>query len=340
MKNSPRLALYHTAPYTVTVVEETCPHPGAGEVLARTLLSGISPGTESLLYRGQFPHDQPLDDSIPALSDQFSYPLKYGYSSVAEVIGTGSGVKPDWLGRKIFAFNPHESRFCGGIDHVHLLPEHISPENAIFLPNMETALNLVMDGRPIVGERVLVLGQGILGLLTTGILSQFPLESLVTVDRYPIRREASLELGASESLDPEKGITRQRIKDLFPDGADLTFELSGSPETLDRAIEYTGFDGRVVIGSWYGSKRSPLNLGGAFHRSRIRLISSQVSTIAPGYTGRWTKERRFLAAWEMVRQLNPSRFITHRFFISDAQDAFHLLDEQPQDSIQVVFKYD
>jgi len=340
MNKEQRLSLYHTAPYEINVVEEPAPHPGAGEVLARMLLSGISPGTESLLYRGQFPHDQPVDQSISTLSNQFSYPLKYGYSAVGEVIETGSGVNSDWLGRKIFVFNPHESRFCAGIDQVHPLPEHVSPENAVFLPNMETAVNLVMDGRPIVAERVFVLGQGILGLLTTGILSQFPLEGLITFDRYPIRREASIELGASESLDPEKMTTRQRIKKLFPDGADLTFELSGSPDTLDRAIEYTGFDGRIVIGSWYGNKRSPVNLGGAYHRSRIRLISSQVSTIAPGFTGRWTKERRFQAAWEMIRQLNPSRFITHRFNINKAQDAFQLLDRQPQSSIQIVLEYD
>ena len=340
MKNTQRLALYHTAPYEVKLVEEPIPDPDTGEVLVRTLLSGISPGTESLLYRGEFPPDQPVDQNISALSDQFSYPLKYGYSAVGEVIEAGTGVDRDWLGRTIFAFNPHESYFCVGIDQVHRLPEYVSPDNGIFLPNMETAVNLVMDGNPIVGERVLVLGQGILGLLTTGILSQFPLGRLVTVDRYPKRRQASLELGVSESLDPSSKTTHQKIETTFPNGADLTYELSGSPDTLDNAIQYTGFDGRIVICSWYGSKRSPINLGGVYHRSRIRLISSQVSTIAPRFTGRWTKVRRFQTAWEMIRQLNPSRFITHRFHINEAGAAFNLLERQPQDSIQIVLEYD
>ncbi len=340
MNNKQRLALHHTAPYEVKVVEEPTPHPGEGQVLVRTLLSGISPGTERLLYRGEFPVDQPVDQNITALSNQFSYPLKYGYSAVGEVIETGSGVDTGWLGRIVFAFNPHESHFCVGIDQVLPQPEHVTPENGIFLPNMETAVNLVMDGSPIVAERVIVLGQGILGLLTAGILSQFPLGSLVTIDRYQIRREASLELGASQSLDPSSKTTRQKIGNLLPNGADLTYELSGSPDTLDDAIEYTGFDGRIVIGSWYGRKRSPIDLGGAYHRSRIRLISSQVSTIAPRFTGRWTKERRFQAAWEMIRQLNPSRFITHRFNINEATAAFQLLEGQPQNSIQIVLEYD
>jgi len=123
--------------------------------------------------------------------------------------------------------------------------------------------------------------------------------------------------------------------DLF----DLTFELSGSPSALNTAIALTDFSGRVVIGSWYGQKRAEIDLGGAFHRSRMRLISSQVSTILPELSGRWDKARRFKVAWNALERLQPERWITHRFSLKDAEQAYQLLDENPQQAIQVIFDH-
>jgi threonine dehydrogenase-like Zn-dependent dehydrogenase len=210
---------------------------------------------------------------------------------------------------------------------------------------METAVSFVMDGRPLIGERVAVFGQGIVGLLTTALLARMPLSKLVTIDKYALRREASLALGAHMSLDPE---ARETIDEMTPlpdeehsgGGIDLTYELSGNPSALDQAIAVTGFDGRVIIGSWYGRKRADLNLGGCFHRSRIRLLSSQVSNVAPALTGRWSKARRLQVALEMLRDLKPSRLITHRFHISRAPEAYALIDRHPEDVIQVIFTYD
>jgi threonine dehydrogenase-like Zn-dependent dehydrogenase len=124
------------------------------------------------------------------------------------------------------------------------------------------------------------------------------------------------------------------------DGADLTYELSGNPAALDQAITVTGFDGRIVIGSWYGQKRANLNLGGSFHRSRIRLISSQVSTIAPAWTGRWTKSRRLGVAWEMLERVRPAHLITHRLPLDQAHHAYMLLDQHPQETLQVLLTYE
>jgi threonine dehydrogenase-like Zn-dependent dehydrogenase len=205
---------------------------------------------------------------------------------------------------------------------------------------METAVNLVQDAAPILGERALVLGQGVVGLLTAALLHEFPLETLVTADRYELRRKASLEIGVSDSLDP--------ISPKFQDAAvslsnrknyDLTLEVSGSPAALDDAIALTAFTGRVIIGSWYGEKRAPIDLGGAFHRSRIKLISSQVSTIAPELSSRWDKSRRFDVAWKALERIKPDKWITHRFPLEKAADAYRLLDETPQDAIQVVFSH-
>ncbi len=123
------------------------------------------------------------------------------------------------------------------------------------------------------------------------------------------------------------------------DGADLVFELSGNPHSLDKAIEVTGFGGRVVIGSWYGKKEVKLNLGGRFHRSRIRLISSQVSTIARQLAGRWNKDRRLQVALRMIERVKPASLVTHRFSIDRAAEAYQLLDRNPEETLQVIFTY-
>lgn len=332
-----RLALYFTAPGQVAVRDEPLPPLKSGQLLVQTLLSAISPGTELLIYRGQFPEDLALDESLPVLSGRFAYPVCYGYSAVGRVIQVGRGVDPAWIGRLVFAFQPHVSHFVAEPQQVLPVPPDLSPEEAVFLPNMETAVNFIMDGSPIIGEHALIFGQGIVGLLTTAVLAQFPLASLVTVDLYPLRRQASLEAGASASLHPQE--LRDRLEDLQPRGPDLTYELSGSPEALNQAIAATRFAGRVVIGSWYGRKQAALDLGGRFHRSRIRLISSQVSTLAPEFSGRWDKARRLQVAWEMIRRVHPARWITQRLRLSQAEQAYRLLDEKPEEAIQVLLDY-
>lgn len=334
-----RRSVYFTAPKSIEIREDLAPDPLTGEALVQTLVSAISPGTESLVYQGLFPDELALDESIASLPGRFDYPLKYGYSAVGRVIDLGPGVDPVWLGRLVFAFNPHESHFIASTASLIPLPDGMDPEMAVFLSNMETAVNFIMDGKPGVGERVVVLGQGIVGLLTSALLAQFPLERLVTLDRYPLRRKASLDLGVQASLDPTEPQTQAQLQDLLADGADLCYELSGTPAALDQAIALTGFYGRVIIGSWYGQKRASLDLGGRFHRSRIRLISSQVSSLSPDLTGRWSKARRFSVAWEMLRRVQPARWITHRFALQDAAQAYELLDQHPERAIQVVFTY-
>lgn len=319
--------------------QDLLPEPGRGQALVKTLLSAISPGTELLVYRGQFPADLALDESIGALAGEFAYPLKYGYAAVGQVSALGPEVDPAWLGRMVFSFHPHESYFLAAPEELLPLPEDLLPEEAAFLPNMETAVNFVMDGAPRIGERLAVFGQGIVGLLTTSLLARFPLGSLITLDLYPLRRRTSLECGAQASLDPAAPGALEQARASFPEGADLAYELSGSPAALDQAIAITGFGGRVVIGSWYGQKRASLDLGGSFHRSRIRLISSQVSSLAPELTGRWTKPRRLEVAWEMLRQVRPGKFITHRYPLEQAAEAYRLLDQDPGGAIQVIFVY-
>ncbi|GAB4503318.1 MAG: zinc-binding alcohol dehydrogenase [Anaerolineales bacterium] len=328
---------YFTAPRQVSVRSIPLPSPTTGQVLVETICSAVSPGTEMLIYRGQFPQD--LSEACDTLSSDLHYPLTYGYACVGRVVEIGKGVDSCLEGKLVFAFHPHASHFIICADDLLSLPDGMEPETACFLPNMETAVNLAQDAAPILGERVLVFGQGIVGLLTAALLAEFPLASLVTCDCLPLRRKASRSLGVSAALDPRAPHFQEQARQLLPSGADLTLELSGAPEALNDAIALTGFGGRIVIGSWYGEKCAALNLGGTFHRSRIRLIASQVSTIAPELSARWNKARRFEVAWEALERIRPAHWITHRFPLEQAAEAYRLLDERPDEAILVVFVY-
>lgn len=326
--------------------EESLPALGADDVLVETTCSAISGGTEMLVYQGRFPRDLETDSVISSLRGGFEYPLSYGYACVGKVVDIGSEVNSEWLNRFVFAFQPHISHFIAKADSLFPIPDSISPENACFLPNMETAVNLVQDGAPILGERVLVLGQGVVGLLTASLLHEFPLERLVTADRFELRRKASIEIGVNESFDPEQKNLRNEVagfhhtdQSAYAQNFDLTYELSGSPSALNDAITLTRFSGRIVIGSWYGEKRAEIDLGGSFHRSRIKLISSQVSSIAPELSGRWNKARRFDVAWKALERIKPEKWIKHRFPIEEAAEAYQLLDHHPQETIQILFTY-
>lgn len=336
-----RRSVYFTRPGKAAVMEEHVPAPQAGEVAVETLVSAISPGTEMLFYRGQLPQGVVVDTSIDALSGGLAYPLKYGYACVGRVTALGAGVVDEWRGRLVFAFHPHESHFCAAITGLLPLPPGMEPERASLLPNAETAVNLAMDAAPLVGERVVVFGLGIVGLLTTALLARFPLAALCVVDPLPRRREIALSLGASHAFHPNQSeqLAAALSGSRGPSGADLIFELSGQPAALDGAVQAAGYAARIVVGSWYGDKRASLDLGEHFHRNRIHIVSSQVSTLAPHLTGRWTKARRMQSAWRFLAELPVDRLITHRFPVAHAAAAYRLIDQQPEETVQVVLEY-
>lgn len=335
--------LFFTSPKQIEIKEVLLPALKEDEVLVESICSAISAGTEMLVYRNQFPHLKDVHDSV---SSDLNYPLAYGYACVGKVKELGKMVNGEWLNKLVFAFQPHTSHFITNPNYLLPIPNYLFPETACFFPNMETAVNLIQDGAPILGERVLVLGQGVIGLLTASLLSEFPLESLVVVDNYELRKKALVEGGRSQVEGHKLKVESFSSADLYKDSFayaqskfDLVYELTGSPTALNDAIELTLFDGRIVIGSWYGEKKSEINLGGSFHRSRIKLISSQVSTISPKLSGRWDKSRRFDVTWNALERIKPEKWITHRFSLNDANKAYQLLDQNPQETIQVIFNY-
>ena len=340
-----RKSLYFSGDGTIDVRDESLPDPKPHEVVVETLFSGISAGTESLIFHGNVPRDMSVDPSLKAYSGEFRYPLKYGYSLVGTIVETGAEVPKTFRDTRVFAFHPHESHFTAAMNDLIQLPETLSSEDAVFLANMETAVNFLMDGQPLIGECVGVFGQGVVGLLTTALLNKFPLDPVITTDFSPLRRQLSTDFGADYTLDPSGSNIVDEIRSVLrttgsTSDFDLVYELSGSPEALNDAIAVAGYEGRIVIGSWYGNKPAHLDLGGSFHRSKIKLVSSQVSHIQSGFSGRWTKTRRLAVALDMLNDIRPSTLITHRFPVNRAQEAFNLLASAAQDIVQVVITYE
>ncbi len=340
-----RTSLFFEAPYKISVRDSPAGELGLHQCRVRTVLSGISAGTELLVYRGQWPEHMSVDDTLTNLTGEFSYPLKYGYAAVGVVAEVGANVSTDLVGKRVFAFNPHETFFTADARDLMVIPDSVTNEDAVFLPNMETAIGLVMDGHPLIGETVVVFGLGVVGLLTTSLLTKFPLRALICLDRFPARREKALVAGATWSLDPGDPGALEMLHDFLqaevgPGGADLVYEISGNPLALDQAVSVCEFASRIVVGSWYGAKRADLSLGGKFHRSRIRILSSQVSRLDPSLTGRWDKTRRINLAWRLLECIKPRSLITHKIAFSNASDAYKLLDERPDQAIQIVFEYE
>ena len=336
--------LWFTAPFKVEIREHALPAPGPEQVLVKTQYSAPSSGTELLLYRGQIPQAMALDATLDALQHQTRYPLQYGYACVGQVVQTGSKIDSAWQSRQVFAFQPHASHFIARPEQLIEVPAGITPDGATFLANMETAINLVQDGNPLIGERVVVVGQGVVGLLLASVLAQFPLASLSTLDALSCRRRYSLQLGASQSYDPAvepqlDNLHKQLGGQGGGTGADLVYEVSGRPDALDLAVACCGFASRLVIGSWYGNKTAPVALGGEAHRNRLQIMTSQVSTLAPALSGRWDKARRFSVAWDMISKIRPEQLITHRVAISDAALLYQQLDEGAPAILQALFHY-
>ena len=221
-----RLAVWFEGPRRIGVRREPLPRPGAGEALVRTRLSAISSGTELAAYRGRLDPGLPRDESLPALrAGTFRFPFPYGYASVGVVerLGapppSGAGPLPAGAlspGDRVFAFVPHRTAFTAAVTDLERPPPEIPDERAALFPYLETAVNLLLDGRPLAGERVVVLGQGALGLALTALLARFPLDDLATSDPDPGRRARSKEFGASSSVPPDETESVSLLSDAAP----------------------------------------------------------------------------------------------------------------------------
>lgn len=265
-----------------------------GEVRVRTLFSGISRGTESLVYRGEVPESQWAAMRAPFQEGEFPGPVKYGYMNVGEV-EAGLGVTGESLvGRTVFCLYPHQTRYVVPTSAVAPLPEDLPPERAILAANMETAVNGTWDAGPAVGDRILVVGGGVVGMLTAWLCAATPGARVLLVDPNPARAGTAARLGVEWAARVPEDAGREA-------GMDLVIHASGNPDGLAAALAAAGPEARVVELSWYGDQTVALPLGEAFHSRRLTLRSSQVGRIPPARTPRWDYARRKALALELLR---------------------------------------
>lgn len=260
--------------------------PGPGEVRVRTLHSGISRGTELLVFRGEVPESEYERMRAPFQEGDFPAPLKYGYASVG-VVEQGP---PALLGRTVFCLYPHQTHYVVPAEAVHPLPEGLPPARAVLAANMETAVNALWDAAPHIGDRIAVVGAGVVGLLAAWLAGRMPGCEVEVVDTNPGRRAVAEQLGLSLA-------SPQAAR---PD-ADLVIHASGKAEGLATALRLAAFEATVLEMSWYGRQAVALPLGEAFHSRRLTLRSSQVGHVAQSQRARWSHGRRLALALALLR---------------------------------------
>ncbi|MGM0767408.1 MAG: zinc-dependent alcohol dehydrogenase [Pseudomonadota bacterium] len=253
-------------------------------VEVETLYSAISRGTEALIYTGRVPPQEYERMRAPFQEGDFPYPVKYGYCNVGKVL---SGDK-SLTGRTVFSLFPHQRRYRVPASAVIPLPEQVPPERAVLAANMETAVNGLWDAAPRVGDRIAVVGLGVVGLLVAWLASRIPGTRVTAIDVNPARAAVAAALGLHFESREQR------------DDHDLVIHCSGHPEGLNNAMALAGMEARIVEMSWFGSGEAPVALGGAFHSRRLKLISSQVGQVSPEQRPRWAHADRLQLALSLL----------------------------------------
>ena len=325
-------ALRFVAPYRVELDEVPISAPATGELLVRTAFSGISAGTEMLAYRGEIDRGLVLDEALGALSGTFAYPFAYGYSAVGTVEGSRASMAE---GSLVFAFHPHQDVFVVAEDEVIALTGE-DPRHATLLPLVETALQVCLDAGPRLGDDVVVLGLGCVGALTGALLARAGARVLAS-EVHQVRRDAAARLGI-EAVAPER-LAAAVAETTGGRGAALVVEATGDPHVLADALRLLAHEGTALVCSWYGTKTAPLPLGAEFHRRRLTIRSSQVSTIPSELSGRWDRRRRRAAARALLSELPLEVLATHEFAFDRAGDAYAAVDRGEPGLIHAALRY-
>jgi 2-desacetyl-2-hydroxyethyl bacteriochlorophyllide A dehydrogenase len=304
-------------------------------VRVKTELSAISSGTELLFYRGELEAGVPVDATLP-WAGTLSYPLRYGYAAVGSIVEQGSGIPKRVIGQRMFGFQPHQEEFVERYANLLPLPAALPNERAVFWPNMETAVSFMMDGAPLIGEQAAVLGQGVVGQLLAAILVRSAVENTLLIDSRADRLEHSRALCGADA----RAEWRERVEPAHHGGCDLVYELTGDPRALDAAQDLARYEGRIIIGSWYGSRRAPVDFGTRAHRNRNQFLFSQVSRIDSRHAARFDSARRLGVARGWLERLPLESLVTHRVPFERIADAYQLLDERREAACQVLITYD
>jgi 2-desacetyl-2-hydroxyethyl bacteriochlorophyllide A dehydrogenase len=329
--------LWFAGPREAELRDEAVAEPGEDEIVVRGLASLISPGTEMLVYRGEAPAE--MDLGLETCAGSFGFPVKYAYQIVGEVerAGSASGRAE---GDIVFVHHPHQDRFTvtGHAPYTFPVPAGLDPRKASFANLLGVALNSLLDVPVRHGDVVVVYGQGIVGGFCAR-LARMTAGRLIVVDPLADRRERAAAVGADAVVSPDEA--PDAIAELSNGrGADICFEASGAPPALQSAIEAVGMEGTVAVVSFYGTKPVTLTLSPEFHVGRVRVISSQVSTIGSGLQPRWDFERRMGESMRLLAAMDIEPLMTHEFPFAQAAEAYETLDTRPAESLGVVLTYD
>lgn len=274
-----------------------------GQALVRTLYSGISRGTERLVFEGRVPASESERMKGPNMAGSFPFPVKYGYCAVGVVEDGPAGL----IGGNVFALHPHQAHFVLPTEQLTLLPASLPPRRAVLAANMETALNALWDSGAGPGDRIAVVGAGVVGLLVASLAAKLPGADVTVVDIDASRATLAVSLGCRFSTD---GAEAQ--------DADIVFHTSASAAGLNKAISLAGFEGTIIELSWHGAGDTPVALGGAFHSRRLKLVSSQVGHVSDSRRARWSYARRMAKALELLADDRLDALITDDIPFADA----------------------
>jgi NADPH:quinone reductase-like Zn-dependent oxidoreductase len=286
MPSDEALAYWVTGPGSSQLRREKLPPLGAGELRVQTLYSGVSRGTETLVFNGHVPPTEYSRMRAPFQAGEFPAPVKYGYASVGRVIEG----PPNRIGELVFCLYPHQSQYLVPLGEAHPIPAGVPPERAVLAANLETALNAVWDGALGPGDRISVIGAGSVGCLVAWLAARIPGCEVELIDRNPARADVAGTLGVRFAL---PGVAQN--------DADLVVHASGSAEGLALALQVGGFEATILELSWYGDRPVALALGMAFHSRRLTLKSSQVGAVSPSRRARWTHARRLRLALSLLQ---------------------------------------
>lgn len=284
-RERPAEALWYVAPGVAEIRAEALPQPGPDDLVIRSLHSGISRGTERLVLSGRVPESEFTRMRCPFMGGTFPFPAKYGYCLVGRV---EAGPKA-WHGHTVFALHPHQSAAVVPAEASVPVPHSVPSQRAVLAANMETALNAVWDAGAGPGDRIAVVGGGVIGLLVGWLCGNLPGAKVTLIDIDERRAETASRLGLGFAFPSD-----------IPGDCDIVFHASASTAGLATALRLAGNEAAVVELSWYGTGEVAVPLGAAFHSRRLKLIASQVGQVAPSHRPRWTHRRRLAAALELL----------------------------------------
>ncbi len=317
-------AFWVTAPEHGEIRAETLPPPRAGEALVRALYSGISRGTESLVFRGRVPKSEWTRMRAPFQSGDFPAPVKYGYASVGRV-EEGPG---DLRDRTVFVLHPHQSRYVVPTAALHPIPADVPPARAVLAANMETAINGVWDAALQTGDCVAVIGAGTVGALVAWVASRTAGCDVQLIDINPRRASVARAFGV-RFAEPASATH----------DVDVVIHTSGAPKGLELALDIAGFEARIIEMSWYGDQLVTLPLGGAFHARRLSIVSSQVGHVAPSHRARWDTRRRLQLALQLLGDSSFDALISGESDFESLPDVMARLATTPGDTLCHRIKY-